>query len=258
MIRLTFLLRRRPGMSLQEFQSYWLETHGPLVAGEARHLKMLRYVQVHTLDEPVNQGPWGMRGQMEPPYDGVAEAWWESRGDLVAAVESAEGQAAGAKLVEDERRFIDLANSPLWLNYEYPQVNPAPEDIVAGPRSSIVKLYFPLRHLPGQSLDEAQLYWRTQHGPLIRSQASAMRALRYIQVHRFEDEIEAGLRAARGTAVEPYTGHAELWFDRNETGSPSPERREAAKRAEEDERKFIDFGRSTMWFAKEHVFVDRR
>ncbi len=77
-------------------------------------------------------------------------------------------------------------------------------------------------------------------------------------MHRFEDEIEAGLRAARGTVVEPYTGHAELWFDRNETGGAAPERAEAARRAEEDERTFIDFARSTMWFAKEHVFVDRR
>src|SRR5690349_13263560 len=32
MIRLTYVLRRRPGMSLAEFQDYWRNTHGPLVA----------------------------------------------------------------------------------------------------------------------------------------------------------------------------------------------------------------------------------
>ena len=39
------------------------------------------------------------------------------------------GQAAAKELVEDEARFIDLAHSPLWFNYEYPQVNPIPEEM---------------------------------------------------------------------------------------------------------------------------------
>jgi len=136
---------------------------------------------------------------------------------------------------------------------------PAPEDLVAWTRSPIVKLFYCLRHLPGLSLEEAQIYWRTHHGPVIRSQATAMRVLRYLQVHRFEDALDARLRDARGTVVEPYTGHAELWFDRNEMGgAPSTERRQAAQRAEEDERNFIEFARSSMWFAKERVIVDRR
>ena len=39
---------------------------------------------------------------------------------------SAAGQAPGPELPEDETKFIDLPNSPLWLTYEYPQVNPIP------------------------------------------------------------------------------------------------------------------------------------
>ena len=31
---------------------------------------------------------------------------------------TAEGREAGRLLLEDEARFIDLANSPLWLNRE--------------------------------------------------------------------------------------------------------------------------------------------
>jgi hypothetical protein len=259
MIRLTYLLRRRPGMSLDEFQSHWFEHHGPLVASRAHRLRILRYVQVHTLDEPVNKGPWGTRGEMEPPYDGVAEVWWSSRRDLAEAVATADWADAGAAMLEDERTFIDLPNSPLWLNYEYPQVNPAPEELVARKRSSIVKLFYCLRHKQDLSFEEAQLYWRTHHGPVIRSQATAAKVLRYVQVHRYEDDLEASWRAERGTVVEPYTGHAELWFDRNEMGgSPSPERARAPQRAEEDERHFIDFARSSMWFAKERVIVDRR
>jgi hypothetical protein len=34
------------------------------------------------------------------------------------------GRAAGAALLEDERRFIDLARSPLWLAEEHALIEP--------------------------------------------------------------------------------------------------------------------------------------
>jgi len=257
MIRLTFLMRRLPGTTLQEFQDRWRLRHGPLMAGFASDLDVLRYVQVHTLDEDHSRLP-GRRGRMEEPYDGVAEVWWESRDRFVAATSSTAGRAAGAALLEDEQEFVDLPNSPIWLNYEYPQVNPTPEVLVATERSSLVKLYFPLRHREDLSFDEAQLYWRTHHGPVIRRQAAGSGILRYVQVHRAEPELTDALRSARGTRVDPYTGHAEVWLDRSVVGVPTPERRVAAVRAYEDEARFIDFGRSCMWLAKEHVVIDRR
>jgi len=260
MIRLTYLLRRRPGMSRAEFQRYWKENHGPLVAGHARALNVLRYVQVHTLDEERNRQATDPRGKMEEPYDGVAELWWYTRDDVVSAGESPRGQEASQELVEDEARFIDLPNSPLWFAYEYPQVNPSPERMVATEMGPLVKLYYPFHHLASLTMEEAQLYWRTCHGPLIRLTAEAGHIKRYIQVHRFEDELEAASREARGTVVEPYTGHAELWFDRAELAARAalPQRTDVAQRVYEDEARFIDFARSTTFFAKEHVFVDYR
>lgn len=256
MIRLTYLIRRKSGMSLDAFQTYWREVHGPLVAGHARHLDVLRYVQCHTRDDEANQAMAAARGGMEPPYDGVAELWWENVDALEKAMGTEDGRRAGEALLEDEKNFIDLPASPLWLNYEYPQVNSSPEIIVARERSTIVKLYFPLRSLPSLSEEAAQLYWRTNHGPIIRRQAGT-RTLRYIQVHRFEHPIEDALREARGTVVDPYTGHAELWHDRGIQAARSPEGSAAGERAIEDESKFIDFSRSSMWLAKELVFVDR-
>ena len=247
-------------MSRAEFQKYWREVHGPLVAGHARTLNVLRYVQVHTLEEDQSQQQAGPRGRMEDPYDGVAELWWTSREDMASAQDSSQGQAAGQELLEDEAKFIDLPNSPLWFAYEYPQVNPSPENLVATEMSSLVKFYYPLRHLRNLSLEEAQLYWRTCHGPLIRRTAAAGHIKRYIQVHRYEDELEGVLREARGTVVESYTGHAELWFERADrsSGATTPERVRGGQLAVEDESKFIDFTRSAMWLAKEWVFVDYR
>lgn len=258
MIRLTYVLRRRPELTREEFQDYWRRQHGPLVAGHAGRLKILRYVQVHTVDDPVNAQMAEARGGMEEPYDGVAELWWWTRDQIVEALAEPAAQDAAAELVEDERKFIDLERSPLWLAHEYPQVNPVPEELVARERSPLVKLFFCLRHPAGQSMEAAQFYWRTAHGPIIRSIAQAGGILRYLQVHRVEDELEAALRQARGTRDEPYTGHAELWYDRRGWGNAIPERARGGQLAIEDESKFIDFRRSAMWIAKERVFVDVR
>jgi len=258
MLRLTFLLRRKADIEPEEFYRYWREEHGPLVASHAQRLGMLRYVQVHTLhDEPRNEAMAAARGGMESIYDGVAEVWFENREALVAAMGSEQGARAGAELVEDEARFIDLAHSPLWLCHEYPQVNPTPENIIASERSRLVKLYFPLRCKADQQESDAQRYWYSNHGPIIRRQAEGSGIQRYLQVHRVADSIEGELRAARGTVTEPYMGHAELWFDRAVLDINTPETRLAGRRAIEDESTFIDFARSCMWMAKEHEFVNR-
>jgi hypothetical protein len=125
--------------------------------------------------------------------------------------------------------------------------------------SSLIKFYYAIRQLPELSAAEARHYWATNHGPLIRRTAAAGHVKRYIQVHRYEDELESRLREIRGTEAEPYSGHAELWFDRADraAGADAPERVRARELALKDESAFIDFARSSMWVAKEWVFVDR-
>jgi len=118
MVKLVFCLRRRPEMSREECQRYWRDHHAPLVRRHAETLRIRRYVQTHSLDTPVNDMLRVSRGGPEG-YDGVAELWWDSLDDLATAASTPEGQAAGAELLEDERRFIDLANSPLWLAEEH-------------------------------------------------------------------------------------------------------------------------------------------
>lgn len=122
MIKLVFCLRRLPHLSLEEFQRYWLETHGPLVRSHAGTLRIKRYVQVHTLDSPVNETLRASRDAGEP-YDGVAELWWDNAEDLAAATATPEGQNAAFELLEDERKFIDLPRSALWVAQERPVVD---------------------------------------------------------------------------------------------------------------------------------------
>ena len=124
MVKLVFMLRRLPSLTQADFQRYWRETHGPLVARHAGVLRIRRYVQTHALDTPYNAALRATRGTGEP-YDGVAELWWDSLDELAAATGTPEGRAAGNRLLDDERRFIDHAASSMFLCEEHPFVGPA-------------------------------------------------------------------------------------------------------------------------------------
>jgi uncharacterized protein (TIGR02118 family) len=114
MVTLFFCARRLPHLSREEFQRYWRERHGALVKRHATTLRIRRYVQHHTALDPANDGLRASRGGPEA-YDGIAELQWESQEALASALGTAEGRAAGQELLEDERRFIDLASSPVFF-----------------------------------------------------------------------------------------------------------------------------------------------
>jgi uncharacterized protein (TIGR02118 family) len=124
MLKLTFCLHRLPGLSREEFQRYWRETHGPLVRRHAAALGIARYVQVHAGHDDFGAALRASRGAPEP-YDGVAELWWRSRAAFEAALSTPEAQRAGAELLADEKRFIDLARSPLWIGEEHEVITAA-------------------------------------------------------------------------------------------------------------------------------------
>ena len=113
MMHLIFCLRRLPHLSRAEFQRYWREHHAPLVRAHARALGIRRYVQAHTIDPELSRGIAAVRGAPDP-FDGVAELWfdWDEQSRVPSTPEAIE---AGRQLLEDERRFIDLANSPIFL-----------------------------------------------------------------------------------------------------------------------------------------------
>ena len=62
MIKLTFCIHRLPHMTRGEFQSYWLDTHGPLVTKHAPALNIRRYLQQHPMDDPINDAIQKSRG----------------------------------------------------------------------------------------------------------------------------------------------------------------------------------------------------
>ncbi len=117
MIKLTFALVRRADFTREAFQTYWFETHAPLVASVREVLRICRYVQLHSAAPEISADIRRSRNGPEQ-FDGVAQLWWDSFDDLTANADNPKAAEAGRLLLEDERRFIDLEKSPLWWGEE--------------------------------------------------------------------------------------------------------------------------------------------
>ena len=109
MVKIIYGFNRKEGLSVEEFQRYWRETHGPIAA---RIPGVRRYVQCHVLPELYDR-------KQPPAYDGAAELWFDDLESMRAAFASAENQAAR----EDEKNFIDHSEAFLIIAEEKPVVD---------------------------------------------------------------------------------------------------------------------------------------
>ncbi len=114
MIKMVMCLTRHPDMTREQFRDYWLNKHGPFFQKNAGIMRAKKYVQSHTLNSPMNEGLRSSRGMLAE-YDGVAEVWFESEEDLMAAMSSPEMQSLSGARLEDEGKFIDHSKSSAFL-----------------------------------------------------------------------------------------------------------------------------------------------
>ena len=105
MIRLVAFLKRKPGMSPEDFQQHWREVHGPLIASSGVARYITRYEQCQPLGSP---GDW----------DGVTIQDFASQEDFEAMLADPD---YGAKVHPDEESFLDMG-SLVWLLTEQPHV----------------------------------------------------------------------------------------------------------------------------------------
>jgi len=104
MIKLVYCITKKPSLSDEQFFRYWKNVHGPLGAKIPRLRKL---VQSHRITIPADKYP--------PAYDGIAELWFDTIEDLLAARESPEWQASTA----DETNFIDHTKVAYFVTEEY-------------------------------------------------------------------------------------------------------------------------------------------
>ncbi|MDQ8191998.1 EthD domain-containing protein [Roseibacillus persicicus] len=118
MIKFVYCVRKKEGISDEEFYRYWKENHGPLVRSFAETMGSLKYVQSHTIDTVLNEVGREVRG-MRQAYDGITEVWFESVEALAEMLLSDEGKAANKTLIEDEARFCELRECSVFLTEEH-------------------------------------------------------------------------------------------------------------------------------------------
>jgi uncharacterized protein (TIGR02118 family) len=98
-------ITHKPGMSIDAFQRYWRETHGPLAV---RIPMIRRYVQSHTRRGIYESG-------RTPPYDGVALTWFDDTQAMRASASTHEY----AKVRDDEANFLVLGPAPFIITREH-------------------------------------------------------------------------------------------------------------------------------------------
>lgn len=117
----------------------------------------------------------------------------------------------------------------------------------------MIKLVFCCRRRSGLSREEFQRYWLDRHGPLVRRLRAAIPAMRrYVQSHTLDTPANDAIRAGRRSA-EAYDGITEVWFeDLASLGATTDEATAAARELLEDEARFIDLPRSSVFLTVEH------
>jgi uncharacterized protein (TIGR02118 family) len=122
----------------------------------------------------------------------------------------------------------------------------------------MIKLVLVIRRREDVAPEEFHRFWRDEHWPLARPLLEPLGLRRYVQTHTLDSELNAQLAAARGT-VEAFDGVAELWWDSLDDllavlGSEEGQRANAA--LAEDEARFIDLERSSLFLTEEQVIFD--
>ncbi len=222
MIKVIEIINHRPDLSIEAFQDYWLNTHGPIVS---RLPGLRRYVQSHTRLGGYRRG--------EVAFDGIAELWLDDKAALAQMATTDEFAAAKA----DEPNFIDSTRLVELVVDEHV--------ILDGPVPSngIKNIEF-LNLSPALTPEEAHRYWLEVHGP-IAARIPTMQ--RYVQSH-----VRPGAYARQ--APLPFDGVAITWWEDVDAMRASAVSREYEE-TRADEANFIATEPPVI-LTTEHVLVD--
>lgn len=222
MVKMIAFFKRKPGMSVEDFQSYWRTTHADIVV---KLPGIRRYVQSHTILSGYRKG--------EPVYDGMAEIWFDDTEIMRAQA----GRPEFAAVQADEPNFMDVSSSGSIITEEHLIKDGAI------PTDGVKNVEF-VTHKPGLPIEDFQKHWREIHGPL---GAAIPVVKRYVQSHTRLSIYQKGKTPA-------YDGVALTWFDSTQamrTSATTPE----YDRTRADEVNFIAPGKLPVIITKEHVIV---
>ena len=222
MLKACTFIHRKPGMLVEEFQTYWRNIHADIVV---QLPNVRRYVQSHPLIQEYKK-----RNLI---YDGLAEIWVDNT-DVLRTMTATD---AYKDVVDDEANFIDQKRTELILTEEH-----VIKDGLT-PADGVKRIGLLVRK-PGMDVESFQRYWRGVHGKL----ASKIPSIhRYVQSH-------TKLSGYRREPQPNWDGIAATWFDSVDE-MRAGRATEAYKNTRADEGNFFDAGESKFLITKEHTII---
>lgn len=106
MIKVINVVKRKPGISREEFYKYWKDHHGPLVARSVPTLR--KYIQNHFIELPGR----------EYEGDGIIEMWFDSL-DVFQKTIPADKTKKPDFLLEDWAKIADMSPPKQWVVEEH-------------------------------------------------------------------------------------------------------------------------------------------
>jgi hypothetical protein len=114
----------------------------------------------------------------------------------------------------------------------------------------MIALVFCVRKYANVSEKEFYEYWWNEHGPYVAQRAKMLNMQNYIQMPRLNFPGAESVAEAR-KSLPPFDGVALVTWDSNESLQATfghKDAKRAGRELIEDERKFIDFEKSTIFF----------
>ena len=111
MIKIITLLKRKPGMTLDDFVAYY-ESHHRLIGEKVLKPHAIRYVRRYLQPQPNRVGVL-----VEPDHDVLMEIWFPDQAAADAA--TAAIAAHGAEIAEDEKKLFDRSKLRSFTVLEY-------------------------------------------------------------------------------------------------------------------------------------------
>jgi uncharacterized protein (TIGR02118 family) len=185
MVRLLYCLRRREGVSQEEFREHWLDHHVPTYGEPITAIR--RYVLYPAIDA-------------QQSYDGIASVWFDDVAALTATMDGAMPEAA-----KDEARFIDHDRSRAVLATDRVVIEPTGQ---AG-----VVLFQCLVAAPGVAREEFDRAWREEGGRRVAEARDAGILAGYVQSVADEDKAATRQFDRLGDQRERWDGIGATYFD---------------------------------------------
>ena len=106
MIKVITMLKRKDGLTLEEFSRHWQEKHGPLL------LKLVPGLKRYVLNTPVRLPRSG-----ELQFDGIGESWFDDLESWRRAADFYSGDE-GKPIWDDEEKFLDRSKLVFFVAEE--------------------------------------------------------------------------------------------------------------------------------------------